>query len=258
MADKILKNKPLVEAILELRWALDGPETGVRFDPHYKLLLGRIYERLSADYPEHEQLPTASMPDEMVGHMVQHRFRREPLGWPLVQIGPGVLTVNETAGYVWSTFRDRCIVAIDKLFDAHPKPSELRVETISLRYIDAVDFDYKKENLLNFLRDKLKIRTDLPENLFEGMPIQRSPVQFQWHASFECAEPKGTVTMRFSAGQKDARPAVVWETLVESRRHSVPAMPTAFREWAEAAHRITDDWFFKLIEGDLARRFAGA
>ena len=47
-----LKNKPLVEAILELRWALSTTEIpGAAEDPNYRLLLGRFSERVQKEYP---------------------------------------------------------------------------------------------------------------------------------------------------------------------------------------------------------------
>ena len=67
MVNKELKNKPLIEAIVEIRWVLEKPNTGITNDPHYKLLLGRFFDRVSKKYPEHEQLPTASIPDELCG-----------------------------------------------------------------------------------------------------------------------------------------------------------------------------------------------
>lgn len=90
MPSKVLKNKPLVEAILEVKWALTSPTPGVQIDPHYKILLGRLYDKVCEQYPEHEQLPTATVPDEIVGHTVQHRFRYAPNDWPLIQVGPGI------------------------------------------------------------------------------------------------------------------------------------------------------------------------
>ena len=39
MERKILKNKPLVEAIFELRWELQEPAPGMKIDPHYNLNL---------------------------------------------------------------------------------------------------------------------------------------------------------------------------------------------------------------------------
>ena len=49
---KELKNKPLVEAILEIRWKLQGLPPGPQVDPHYKLLLGRLFDRHSRGIPD--------------------------------------------------------------------------------------------------------------------------------------------------------------------------------------------------------------
>lgn len=95
MRPEKLTHPPLVEAILEVRWQLQEQVPGVAVDPKYKLLVGRLYDRLSRDYPFHEPLPTASMPDEMLGYVVQHRFRAAEGVWPLVQVGPGLVTLND-------------------------------------------------------------------------------------------------------------------------------------------------------------------
>ena len=96
MRPEKLTHPPLIEAILEVRWQLQQQAPGVAVDPKYKLLVGRLYDRLSRDYPFYEPLPTASMPDEMLGYVVQHRFRTADGAWPLVQVGPGLVTLNDT------------------------------------------------------------------------------------------------------------------------------------------------------------------
>lgn len=257
MPSKILKNKPLVEAILEVKWALTSPSPGVQIDPHYKILLGRLYDKVSGDYPEHEQLPTATIPDEIVGQTVQHRFRYGLNDWPLLQVGPGILTLNDTHKYVWSDFRSRSLTAIDKLFEAYPKPTDLKIESLLLRYIDAIEFDYLARDLLGFLQEKMKVAISLPDSLFANREVRQNPAIFSLQAAFVCQNPKGLVTVRFASGQKDARPALLWETLVESKGESAPIMPKGFAGWIDAAHTITDEWFFKLIEGELERRFSG-
>ena len=133
IAARDLKNKPLVEAILEVKWGSVQRATGVGIHPHYKLLLGRLYERAREDYREHEELPSAEIPDEISGHMVKHRFRRTKDGWPLIQVGPGILTVNDTSEYTWTDFRMRSIAAVSKLFESHPKPEELRINGTKAR-----------------------------------------------------------------------------------------------------------------------------
>lgn len=254
---KELKNKPLVEAIFEMRWKLQGVPPGPQSDPHYKILLGRLYDRMLTDYPEHEQLQTANVPDEIVGHMVQHRFRVGVEGWPLVQIGPGIFTVNSTSDYNWPEFRERVLAAIAKFYEAYPKISDLTITNMILRYIDAVSFDYVKDNVYDFLRKYLKMGVSLPGNLFSATEVEAKPANFTWQSSFNCQNPKGLISIRFATAQKDNAPALVWETIVETSGSDLPSLSTNFHQWLDAAHKITDDWFFKMIEGELERRFSG-
>ncbi|MEF3697300.1 TIGR04255 family protein [Desulfolutivibrio sp.] len=255
---KELKNKPLVEAIFEMRWKLQGGPTGPQIDPHYKLFLGRLYDRLLPDYPEHEQLPTANVPDEIAGHIVQHRFRVGAGSWPLIQIGPGIFTVNSATDYSWMPFRKRVIASIDKFYEAHPKVSDLTVSHMILRYIDAVSFDFTKNNVYDFLREYLKMGVSFPDNLFSSTGVEAKPANFTWQTSFNCQSPNGLISIRFATAHKDNTPVLVWETIVETIGKDLPELPVHFCKWLDAAHKITDDWFFKMIEGELERRFSGA
>ncbi|MBM4349940.1 MAG: TIGR04255 family protein [Deltaproteobacteria bacterium] len=254
---KELKNKPLVEAIFEVRWKLQGAPPAPVIDPHYKLLLGRLFDRFLQDYPEHEQLPAASIPDDFVGHIIQHRFRVAANKWPLVQVGPGIFSVNSTGDYIWPVFRLRVVTALEKLYDAHPKVTDLKLTNIILRYIDAENFDYMSENAFDFLRDMLKLNISLPVNLFSGTEVENRPTGLLSQCSFKCRKPKGIVTIRFATGQKNNVPAIVWETIVESATDDLPNMPKDFTDWIDAAHQITDNWFFEMIKGELERRYSG-
>lgn len=254
---KELKNKPLVEAILEIRWQLQEVSPSARIDPHYKILLARLFDRMQAEYPVHDQLPSASIPDELVGHVVQHRFRVAENSWPLVQIGPGIFAVNSTAEYRWEDFRPCVLGAVTRLYEAYPKAVDLKLTNVILRYIDAVSFDFATSNVFDFLKDKLKVKVELPPNLFENTNVEGKPDGFAWQCSFKCGRPTGRLSIRFASGRKAEEPVVVWETTVESAGDDLPGMPGAFEGWLDAAHDITDDWFFKLIAGELERRFSG-
>lgn len=265
MARKDLKNKPLVEAILEIKWRLiqpmkvPGPAQMLMLaaDPHYRLLLGRIFDRFQKDYPVYEPLPTASLPDDMVSQVVQHRFRAAKDDWPLVQVGPGVFTVNDTQHYTWTDFEQRAKVAVTRLYEAHPAVSELNIESLVLRYIDAVEYNYEQENAFEFLRDKLKVGISLPTSLFQDTGVGSRPKTFSWQATFPCTKPSGSVHISFATGRKEDKPAILWENTIQSTGDDLPAMPDGFAAWLDAAHEITDDWFFKLIEGELERSFEG-
>lgn len=247
-----LPNKPLVEAILEIRWRF-SEQFG---DPHYSVFVGALYERVKSQYPFHEALPTSMIPQPAIPHIAQHRFRVAKSKWPLVQVGPGLVTLNDTDNYTWQDFGERAKTLAVHLFDSYPEPSDLAIDSLILRYIDAVPFDYRKKDLLEFLRDKLKTGVTLPPTLFADVPVDPLPTGLNLHTAFSVTSPNGTMTLRFRSGTHSNQPALVWETILQSTGDSVPEMPAGFPEWIEAAHTLTDDWFFKLIEGDLERRFA--
>jgi uncharacterized protein (TIGR04255 family) len=82
------------------------------------------------------------------------------------------------------------------------------------------------------------------------------PSKLNWQVSFPLSNPAGNVTLRFATGQRGGNPAFLWETIVSSTRAELPGMPEEFAQWLEAAHSVTHDWFFKLIAGELERRFS--
>jgi uncharacterized protein (TIGR04255 family) len=180
---RTLKNKPLIEAILEIRWRLSGESLGAQSDPNYSILIGRLYDRLITDYPNYEQQPTARIPHEMVPYVAQHRFRQTPDGWPLIQVGPGLLTLNSTTEYEWSDFKTRAAKAIDALFAAHPSGSDLGITNMVLRYIDAVEIPPSEANATDFIGSKLKVRACLPDSLFEGTEWLHAAVLPSKHTS---------------------------------------------------------------------------
>ena len=111
MCAKTLKKPPLVEAIVELRWAPRDAQLSQGFDLSYNRLVGRLSE-VFAEYPEYEALSNVELPARIAAenNLVQHRFRASPGGWPLIQVGPTAFTINETENYDWdNTFRQRAI-----------------------------------------------------------------------------------------------------------------------------------------------------
>jgi uncharacterized protein (TIGR04255 family) len=256
MPSEKLSNPPLVEAILEIRWRLTEPAPGVAIDPGYKLLVGRLHERVSAEYPFHEPLPTASMPDEMLGYVVQHRFRKAQDEWPLVQVGPGVVTLNETASYLWDDFQARGLQLQKSLFDAYPGAQEApTVVNLQLRYIDSVTFDFENEDVLAFVARNLQVELGLASGLFDDLPVVSPPHALNAFLAFRTMEPKGSLSLRFARGLRNDAPALVWETVVQSEGQDLPEMPLGFASWLGAAHEVTHRLFLKMIRGPLEEQF---
>ncbi len=256
MKRKILKNKPLVEAIFEIRWKLlKELRTGLKVDPNYKLLIGRIYDKVKEEYPCYEQLPTASMPDEIAGYIVQHRFRKDEDNWPLIQIGPGIITLNDTEGYTWEDFERRIRHLVDILQEVYPdSQNNLKITQLILRYIDAVDFDYQNEDIFRFLKEKLKVYVQIDKRLFSNTGVNRLPHNFDLSFSFSSTEPKGAILLRFLRGKRKDKDALMWETIVQSNDDDISFNREKIISWVSKAHILTDDWFFKMIEGELLGR----
>jgi len=252
----ILKNKPLAEAIFELRWELKEIQPGVRIDPYYKILVGRVYERINKDYPYYEQLPTATMPDTIAGYIVQYRFRKNKDKWPLVQIGPGLITLNDTEGYKWDDFEKRISELTTVLFESYPDAGEnLKVNSLLLRYIDAIEFDYERDDIFSFLREKMKVNIKINEEIFKETNVSERPVEFDFRFSFPSTEPKGVIHMRVVKGKIKTSDALLWETMVNVIGKDVPQEKNKIFDWVRSAHKLTHKWFFKIIEGDLQKRF---
>lgn len=255
MPRKILKNKPLIEAIFEVKWQLIEHGEGIRIDPHYKILIGSLYSKFKEAYPYHEMLPTASIPDNMADYVIQHRFRKGKNEWPLVQIGPGILTVNDTEGYIWEDFEKKAMDAFKALFDVYPEIEKLEINSLLLRYIDAVEFNFESDNIIDFMSRHMKTGITAYPKLFENTGVDSLPSSFDLRFSFPCKKPEGMINLRFVRGKKENMDALIWETMVQSTNEELLPMPERIGDWLNAAHDLTDDWFFKLIEGELERRF---
>jgi uncharacterized protein (TIGR04255 family) len=188
---KVLKNKPLVEAIFELRWELKGKAaSGESIDPHNKVLIGAIYEKTKSEYPFHEQLPAAEVPDRFAPYMIQHRLRKAEGQWPLIQVGHGILALNDTTGYIWEDFSQRISELVHIFLEVYPDPENLKPNMAMLRYIDSIEFDYESD-VLKFLQEKMKAAINISQNLFEETGLTESPFDVDLKLSFYSVSPKG-------------------------------------------------------------------
>ena len=140
MPSKKLKHAPLKEAIFELFWKLPLDATNFPFDPEFDMALGKFQEHIRDRYPVNKRLfpPGANF---RIYPKPGYQFWRGELEWPVVQIGPGVLTVNETdQNYVWEeNFRPAIIHALEAVEKSYP--TALEFNKMRLTYIDAVDYD---------------------------------------------------------------------------------------------------------------------
>lgn len=250
-----LGNPPLVEAIFELRWKLQD-ERGARTDPYYRVLIGGVYERLREDYPALEALPAATMPDEIAAYAIQHRFRKAKDEWPLIQIGPGIVTLNYTQqGFKREVFHSGIRGLVQTFLDVYPGGQRPKCDSLMLRYIDAMDFDYEADDISEYISRVFKADIRTQSLVFEGTDVSASPTALDCSFFFACGKPTGELRLRFARGSRDGRDLLTWEIAVQTIRNDVPNSNDEICRWAREADELVHRVFFKMIEGELMERF---
>lgn len=253
MSDLVLNNKPLAEAILEVRWDLRVGANGLPEDDLYDIMIGSFHGSLKEILPVRVRLPSAVVMGMNLPYQVQHQFRTAADKWPLVQIGPGVLTINETEGYRSSSFLRICQKVIEILFGFW-KENNRRPELshVALRYINA---DAQEKNLLDFL-NKTGINLDFDQRLVSGEKFrEKNPKEVRFFSAFDIEEPRGTFSISANPGAVNGIEATVWEMQVDSTGDQCTFFVNSTSDWLKSANEICHDFFFSMIEHNLLERY---
>ncbi len=248
----VLLHPPLIEAIFELRWELQNdPQTGRMRDPSYPMLYGQLYERLKKDFPIVEDLPSVQAHPEATPFVPRHRMRKEKDGYPLLQVGPGILTINEVKGYTWSHFRSLILRVIESMTDLS-SPNFIKSE---IRYVNGIRFDIARENPLTFLAEKLHMKLELDPELFIQNSLHERPNGLGLNVSYALEKPMGTLSIAANLGQFEGKPAFIQQTLIQSFGELVPTEANGFTPWLEEAHVVAENCFQTFCKGALMEQF---
>jgi uncharacterized protein (TIGR04255 family) len=237
-------HKYLEEVIFEIWWQLKQVAPGVFLDPHYDLLVGRVYDKLEG-YPFHEPLPASTMPGQIAVYVVQHRFRQSANSWPLVQLGPGIITLNDTERCDWADFKARVPQVLDALIQAYPK-GELTVNRAIFRCVNATEFNYEEDDIFAFLGDMMGTEVKVRPSLFIDAGVKDKALALDLRFVFPSSKPAGAINLRLARGQKNTTDAFIWETTVQSIDDDAPKTKSDILKWVDQAHDLTDDWLSKL------------
>jgi uncharacterized protein (TIGR04255 family) len=233
---------PLVEAIFEIRWELQTKPNRPPFDSNFKIFIGRFFERAVKEYPQHIPLPPANMPDEMSAYLIQHQFRIKRDKWPLIQMGQGIVTLNDTESYSWPDFKMRSQNLVKMLFDSYPDSKKLKINNVILKYINAVKFDFARNDPNNFLQ-RLHCNFSMNDNFFDITNANKKTESFNLAVIHSINNPKGNLTIRYGRGISNKNDAIVWEMGVQSGNGDAPKKEDEIKGWIESAHEIPHKWY---------------
>src|SRR5690606_2015036 len=97
-----LPNAPLNEVIFEIRWPLQMTDQGYMVDEGFELASGRLSILVEEDFPINRRVKSAELPEQFFPYQVIHQYWKGEQKWPVLQLGPGVFTSNNTYKfYYW-------------------------------------------------------------------------------------------------------------------------------------------------------------
>ncbi|WP_395642399.1 TIGR04255 family protein [Rudaea sp.] len=175
--NETLQNAPLVEIVAEIRWPVSQSDGAVvlpagqnfslplvdlnKIEPFFRQVSAAV-AKLGFDKPE--RLGMTDFPI-LPSNQVVYRYRRADGKPVLMQVGPGIFTVNALPPYEsWAQFQPWLDKGVDALLEALlENPGGL---TIGLRYIDAFRQNLTDgRNANRFATEVLGFRFDLPKSL---------------------------------------------------------------------------------------------
>jgi len=266
--EKMLRKAPLAEAIFELHWTLEG--TGITFPPaegtapqlgaplvdsEAGVLPGILMTALKDDYPVHVTLPAAQMPNEVGPFFVRHQFRASADSWPLVQLGPGILTVNEATDYEWDRYGGNIERVLDAFGSSHPRSKEVKILNVTLRYINSIPFSVSEDSFVEFLGKHLDTEIGVKKNVLDAAGSSPKPIELDARVSYSTQSPSGYMHLRFATGKYDDAEALIWEISQQANRGDAPSSLDQVKEWLQKAHMAIENVFFEMLSSELRGRF---
>jgi len=237
-----LANAPLVEVIFELRCKIEPSE----FET-IQYLQADLYPHIREQYPYREALE--SLPIQYGINLPSHRFRREIKGYPLVQVGPGMISVNTTdETYFWDKFESEISNVVGKLNQVYSFKESHNPQAI-LQYIDFIKFDFEKNDILDFLKKKLHI------SINHEQPFYKPTINaFNLNYGFQYKDPLGQLVFQISRGTNPRHGDGI--AIQSSLSNRVVPKQKEIGEWLNKSHELLSSMFKSMTSGELYNSFS--
>lgn len=237
-----LPNAPLIEVIFELRWQIRQKSDLTK----YQYLIGDLYSLIKNDYPIRESLAPPEFPTDVLINNPVHRFRTDKNTYPLVQIGPGVLTLNTTDdNYFWNDFFIWSETLMDRFFEVFPIGSETFKPNLS--YLDFFKFNFKSENAYDFVNKffNLTFRQD-----FIKTTVNPSNLDIGYFYETEL----GNLSVTLKKGQNAKKEeGLVMQTTLHGKDSMTKKDNTL--SWLDKAHSFSSELFKEITKENLYNSF---
>jgi len=237
-----LKNAPLLEVIFELRWNMSDSSHWER----YPYLHGDLYSQLKDKYPQRELLVPGEVPQEVMVNKPVYRFKSHD-GYPLFQVGPGLITLNTTDDfYEWDDYFAQIKELSNEFFQLYNFGSNEKVSP-SLSYYDFLKIDLEEQDVLGYLSENLNIK--ITQNFHE---FNEDPNSFNLGIGYKTN--LGNFNLRIDAGiNKNQEKGLI----LQFQLNGLQKQPNIedLTSWLNDGHKLCSKLFKQLTEGNLFNSF---
>lgn len=237
-----LPKAPLVEVIFEIKWNVS---IGKQLQ-ELEYLHGDLYPLLKEQYPFRESV-NSGIPPEISVHTPKNRFRTEPNGYPLVQVGTGIVTVNTIdAKYFWDDYEARVLDVIQKLQQVYTFKTNENVNLV-LQYVDFLKLDFTSLDILKYFEEYLNI--SIKQDFYKGPSFSKS-------VALNLTFPTALGDLIFNIGRgKDAKGADGITIHTFLIRNNVKPEHAIIKGWLSKAHDLCSTSFKQMTRGKLYDSF---
>jgi uncharacterized protein (TIGR04255 family) len=238
-----LPNAPLQEVIFELLWEIGRDEKGFPFDEDFNFAKGVFADITKHDFPFRNN--TAFDANQLRFYPVPiHQFWRAENSWPVLQIGHGMLVVNDIeANYTWDNFKKLIHQAIDYLLKSWQK--KLSFLSVRLKYIDA--YEIGETNKLKFINDNMRL------SLQNDFRPNDEVINLNLNQTFKLNQNNFLEVVLASGVSPDNKPAIIWQSNVyfEGKMNQEQLL-----QWLDYAHEVASNHFKQFITKDFYDKFS--
>jgi uncharacterized protein (TIGR04255 family) len=238
-----LPNAPLVEVIFELRWKVTDKEELTKC----QYLHGDLYASLKDHYKFREALIAPEVPIELYLNAPAHRFRVAQNDYPLVQVGPGLITLNTVdSKYIWEDYEEQIKNVIKIFLEVYQFNSQQEI-SLSLQYFDFFKFNFESNNVFDFISNNLNIT--VKQNFFDNSNNPNN-INLGFHYNTDLGSLSISVIRGIDIAKSDG---IIMQTNIKSKL--IKPDLNLVNDWLGKSHEFCSTLFKDMTKGTLYESF---
>jgi uncharacterized protein (TIGR04255 family) len=239
-----LNKAPLKEVTFRVRWHITTPEEVDQIQYFH----GDFFNLIKNKFPIRTSLVGSDYPIELLIDELSHDFSKVENNFLNIKLGPTQITVNVTKDYYdWIAFRDTIGFAAENLNNALLNLITPKHYHLYLDYIDFIEFDFSKNDIIEYMRDFLHI--EINQSFHNSIT---TPNKFGVTLNYDVNE-IGSLSVALGSGTSNGKKGILIKTSAISGLEGTDI--SSLQNWIDKAHLLCSSTFKNMIKGPLYQSF---